>query len=51
MAQAAHVSLGGGDLKVVAGVWLQVRDDSLPQTGIHLHLLQFVLHLVDRRMM
>lgn len=51
MTQAAHVSFGGGDLEVVAGVRLQVRDDGLPQTGVHLHLLQFVLHLVDRRRM
>lgn len=49
--QAAHVSFGGGDLEVVAGVRPQVGDDGLSQTGVHLHLLLVVLHLVDWRNM
>lgn len=45
VAKASHVALGGGDLKVVAGVGLKVRDDCLSQTSVHLHLQSVVLHL------
>lgn len=45
VAKASHVALWGGDLKVVAGVGLKVRDDCLSQTSVHLHLQSVVLHL------
>lgn len=47
VAQASHVALWGGDLKVIAGVRLKVRNDGLSQPSIHLHLLTVVLHLED----
>ncbi len=45
VSESAHVPLRAGDLEVVAGVRLQVWDNSLPQTRVHLHLLPAVLHL------
>ena len=47
VAQASHVTLWGGDLKVIAGIRLKVRNDSLFQPSVHLHLLTVVLHLED----
>lgn len=47
VAQASHVALWGGDLKVIAGIGLEVRNDSLFQPSVHLHLLTVILHLED----
>lgn len=47
VAQASHVALWGGDLKVVAGIGLKVGNDGLFQPSVHLHLLTVVLHLED----
>ncbi len=45
VSESAHVPLRAGDLEVVAGVRLQVWDNSLPQTRVHLHLQPVVLNL------
>lgn len=47
VAQASHVALWGGDLKVIAGVRLKVGNDGLSQPSVHLHLLTVILHLED----
>lgn len=47
VAQASHVALWGGDLKVIAGIRLKVRNDGLFQPSVHLHLLPVILHLED----
>ena len=47
--QAPHVAFRAGDLKVIAGVGHQVGDNSLPLSGIHLHLFCVVLHLSEER--
>lgn len=47
VAQASHVALWSGDLKVIAGIRLKVRNDGLFQPSVHLHLLTVILHLED----
>lgn len=47
VAQASHIALWGGDLKVIAGIRLKVWNDGLFQPSVHLHLLTVVLHLED----
>lgn len=47
MAQASHVALRGGDLKVVAGIGLKVLNDGLLRPSVHLYVLVVILHLED----
>lgn len=47
MAKASHVALRRGDLKVVAGVGLEVLNDGLLRPGVHLYVLMVILHLED----
>lgn len=47
VAKASHVALRSSDLKVVAGVRLEVWDDCLSETCVHLHLLTVILHLEE----
>lgn len=49
VAKASHVALRGSDLEVVTGVRLEVWDDRLSQSSIHLHLLAVILHLEGGR--
>lgn len=47
MAQAPHVALWRGDLKVIAGVGLKVLNDGLLRPSVHLYVLMVILHLED----